>query len=74
MLFDPRVIFISIWSLELLAQYLFGGIFGSFANTTWVVVAITVLSFLLGAQFIDKTITGTFFKKNYLISQLDSFF
>jgi hypothetical protein len=52
MLFDPRVIFILIWLIECLGQVLFGGIYGNFEADTWLVVAITISSFLVGAQLV----------------------
>ena len=53
MFFDPRFIFVSIWTLECLGQILFGNVFGKFAVETWVVLALATLSFLLGAQLIQ---------------------
>lgn len=53
MLFDPRVIFVLIWLIECLGQVLFGGVYGNFEAGTWLVVAITISSFLVGAQLVD---------------------
>ncbi|MES2579471.1 MAG: O-antigen polymerase [Pseudomonadota bacterium] len=74
MLFDPRVIFISLWTIELVAQFLFGGIFGSFANETWGVIAITIIAFLLGAQLIESKVDHSVVDKINLIKQIERFF
>lgn len=73
-MFDPRLIFILLWTVELAAQLLFGGIFGSFASETWGIVAITIISFLLGAQFIASTVSNVSIQKKYWVTQLERLF
>lgn len=58
MLFDPRVIFVSLWCIECLGQIFFGVVFGSFATETWAVVAIAVIAFLSGAQLMQYGFAG----------------
>lgn len=67
-MFDPRLIFILLWTLELVAQWLFGGVFGTFATETWVVVALTIFSFLLGAQLIASKVRVASIQNNYGLS------
>ena len=73
-MFDPRFIFALLWTMELVAQWLFGGIFGSFSIETWVVVAITILSFLFGAELIEATVKQASIKNNYWVNQLERLF
>lgn len=73
-MFDPRFIFALLWTIELVAQWLFGGIFGRFSTETWVVIATSIFSFLLGAQIIAKKVSLASIKNNYSVSLLGRFF
>jgi hypothetical protein len=73
-MFDPRLIFILLWTLELLAQLLFGDVFGTFAAETWVVVSITIIAFLLGAQLITSTVTNVKIQNSTWVAQIERLF
>lgn len=73
-MFDPRLIFTLLWALELSAQWLFGDIFGAFSNETWIVVVLTIFSFLLGAQIISTTINHTSIQHHYGFIQIERLF
>lgn len=50
---DPRAIFILLWFAECSAQVLFGDVYGHFETKTWLIVALTVFSFISGAQIVQ---------------------
>jgi len=51
MLFDPRFIFVVIWSCQVIGQLMSGSTFGTYSLLTWAAIGCAVVAFLSGSIF-----------------------
>lgn len=51
MIFEPRIIFLLLWSSQIIGYLFFGDAFFPFDMTTWSIVAAAVIAFFIGGKF-----------------------
>lgn len=55
MLFDPRIIFVTIWMTQIIGHLFSGAVFNSLNAVTWTIIVITISSFIAGSHIAVNT-------------------